>query len=35
MAAPSPPGKKPLNLNLLGVVPFFIFALLFLLLPTA
>ena len=29
------PGHKPLNMNWLGVVPFFIFALLFLLLPTA
>jgi putative spermidine/putrescine transport system permease protein len=29
------PGHKPLDLNWLGVVPFFVFALLFMLLPTA
>lgn len=43
MSADSPPhtqsakpsaGSKPLNLNLLGVLPFFLFALMFLLLPT-
>lgn len=28
------PGKRPTNLNWLGVVPFFVFALMFLLLPT-
>jgi putative spermidine/putrescine transport system permease protein len=31
----APSGGKPLNLNLLGVVPFFVFALMFMLLPTA
>lgn len=30
----SPAGAKPANLNLLGVLPFFVFALLFLILPT-
>ena len=35
MTALSSPGKKPVNLNVLGVVPFFVFALLFMLLPTA
>jgi putative spermidine/putrescine transport system permease protein len=29
------PGHKPLNLNWLGVAPFFVFALMFMLLPTA
>jgi len=34
MATNKLPNKKPANLNFLGVVPFFVFALLFLLLPT-
>lgn len=34
MATHNLPNKKPANLNFLGVVPFFAFALLFLLLPT-
>ncbi|NVO06018.1 MAG: ABC transporter permease subunit [Rhodoferax sp.] len=29
------PGRKPLNMNWLGVLPFFVFALMFMLLPTA